>query len=345
MIEHKEGGDNNDDDDTDVTVVQTIKEQLHPVGRLDYDTTGLLLFSSSGTLTQTLLHPKYLIEKEYIATVTGKVSEDTLRATLAAGVSTADGVHAAKLVSAQPMPTDQVRPYLEQIRAELPPEYNQTNLEQYGYLDVLDATELTTVTLTVKEGKHRMVRRILANAGHPVVSLHRSRLGAIALGEDLPVGGVRVLTPDELKWARRLLYLESKAKRQAFLNSGKEEGDETKPDSELSDADLTSEIRSIASGEDLANVQLLDEEERELREFKRQTLREAILEVYGKDDEDEDNENELEDGLEYNQPIEEGDIVNSDDDDANDEQKQVATKMDELQQKFQQADKQREKGN
>ena len=57
----------------------------------------------------------------------------------------------------------------------------------------------------VEEGKHRMVRRILANSGYPVVGLKRYRLGPIQLQEDLPPGCSRDLTPDEDVWAQQLL--------------------------------------------------------------------------------------------------------------------------------------------
>jgi 23S rRNA pseudouridine2605 synthase len=184
---------------------------LHPVGRLDYDTTGLLLFSSSGPLTQSLLHPKREIEKEYRAVVTGIVNEEKLRAALAAGVTTGEGVHTARLVSAEPNTPadDDVAAYLANIKAALPSEYNATDLKTRGYLDIFDATSLSTVTLVVSEGKHRMVRRILANVGHPVVSLHRLRLGEISLG-DVPIGQTRLLTPNELKWAQKQLKQGSK---------------------------------------------------------------------------------------------------------------------------------------
>jgi 23S rRNA pseudouridine2605 synthase len=184
---------------------------LHPVGRLDYDTTGLLLFSSSGPLTQSLLHPKHEIEKEYRAVVTGVVNEEKLRAELEAGVTTGEGVHSARLVSAEPNTPadDDVAAYLANIKAALPSEYNATELKTRGYLDIFDATSLSTVTLVVSEGKHRMVRRILANVGHPVVSLHRLRLGEISLG-DVPIGQTRMLTPKELNWAQKQLKQGSK---------------------------------------------------------------------------------------------------------------------------------------
>jgi 23S rRNA pseudouridine2605 synthase len=185
---------------------------LHPVGRLDYDTTGLLLFSSSGPLTQALLHPKHSIEKEYVAVVTGIVNEEELRTTLASGVTTGVGVHTAQLVSALPnIPSaEDAAAFLAKVKSGLPNEYNTTDLKLRGYLDIFDATSLSTVTLTVSEGKHRMVRRMLANVGHPVVTLHRARLGEISLG-DVPVGQTRALTPTEMKWAQKQLKQGSKA--------------------------------------------------------------------------------------------------------------------------------------
>ena len=329
-INRKEFEDQNDPN-SPITLVQTSKMQLHPVGRLDYDSTGLLLFSSSGPLTQTLLHPKHAIEKEYVATVTGRVDEAALRASLAAGVRTGVGVHTAQLVSAVPVPRAEVAPYLQQIRNELPKEYNTTDLSLRGYLDVLDATELTTLTLTVQEGKHRMVRRVLANSGHPVVSLHRRRLGEIELkdDDDLPPGQVRELTEEEMKWARRLLYVEAKEKRRAFLDQNKTEGDKKEPDE---DDDLA-EIRSIATGVD-DTTELFDEDEHELREFKRRTLREAILEVYGNDDDNEDDEelvNELDD-------IQEAEEVGSGGVDNDDERKVFISNVDKEQNKRQQGD-------
>lgn len=138
------------------------REHLHPVGRLDADTSGLLLFSSDGRITQYLLHPKRAVEREYIATVEGQPDEADLAKILAAGVETAEGVIVSKLVFAR---GDQVR-------------------------------------VIVNEGKHRMVRRMLANAGFPVLTLHRLRYGQIELG-DLEEGQLQVATPEQLGWLGR----------------------------------------------------------------------------------------------------------------------------------------------
>ncbi|MCA9572138.1 MAG: rRNA pseudouridine synthase [Myxococcales bacterium] len=124
---------------------------LHPVGRLDADSEGLLLFSRDGALTQRLLHPRHGVRKVYVATVEGTPPDD-LGARLAAGVSTALGEHVAELLG----------------------------------------VEGQEVTLAVQEGKHRMVRRMLANLGLPVVRLLRVRFGDVELG-DLPPGGHRYL--------------------------------------------------------------------------------------------------------------------------------------------------------
>jgi pseudouridine synthase len=180
-------------------------------------------------LTQTLLHPKHSTPKEYVAVVTGRVDEALLREQFTAGVVTGTGNHTADLVSVHHWETgdtaassddksaddndnaastatahESVSQFLQEIKAGMPTEYNQTDLKVRGYLDVFDATELSTVTLTVTEGKHRMVRRMLANCGHAVVALKRERLGNISLG-DLAVGTSRPLNAEETKWAEQQL--------------------------------------------------------------------------------------------------------------------------------------------
>ena len=133
---------------------------LHPVGRLDADSEGLLLFLADGRLTQRLLHPKHGVEKVYRASVSGSLPED-LDEQLAAGVATALGAFPARLIAACP--------------------------EAGG----------GEVTLAVTEGKHRMVRRMLANLGLPVHRLVRLSIGSVALSE-LPVGAWRALGEEEL---------------------------------------------------------------------------------------------------------------------------------------------------
>ena len=153
--------------------------RAHPVGRLDADTSGLLLFSSDGQLTHRLLSPRHGVAKEYVADCAfGDDAPDALRggdagpwltARLAAGVETALGVHPADC------------------------------------LDVSSARpDGLTVRLVVREGKHRMVRRMLANCGLPVVALRRERFGDVWLG-DLPPGAVAPAPPEARAWAAALL--------------------------------------------------------------------------------------------------------------------------------------------
>lgn len=179
------------------------KQKLHPVGRLDYDTSGLLLFSTNGSLTQRLLHPTHSVEKEYVALVDGTVDADQLSQRLEEGVETAEGRHTAQLLSVTYIEQNQVPSLLQKMRSTLPKEYNATDLEERGFL-FSNSTALSTVRLSVSEGKHRMVRRILANCGHGVLELRRERHGEIVLG-DLQEGEFRELTANEQIWAERLL--------------------------------------------------------------------------------------------------------------------------------------------
>lgn len=130
--------------------------RTHPVGRLDADTSGLLLFSSDGAATHALLSPRRGVEKEYVAdcALSGGADVDGLGAALAAGVETALGTHRATALSV-----------------------------------VRTGPASVEVRLVVTEGKHRMVRRMLANCGFPVERLRRERHGAVLLG-DLAEGAV-----------------------------------------------------------------------------------------------------------------------------------------------------------
>jgi len=200
--------------------------KMHPVGRLDYDTSGLLLFSSDGVLTQTLLHPNNEIQKEYVAVVNGKVDEEALRNVLKEGVGTSLGVFPAEMIESKPIASDAVKAIIDDTINNLPPEYDLDKLEEKGFLFFKNATDMSQVRLIVSEGKHRMVRKILANSGHPVVSLKRERLGVILL-EGVEEGGYRDLTPEEEKWAMDLLKKEKKQKKKLDSSStGREEREE-----------------------------------------------------------------------------------------------------------------------
>jgi pseudouridine synthase len=135
--------------------------RLYPVGRLDYDATGLLLLTNDGELAQRLTHPRYQVPRTYRVTMEGEVSRETLRL-LADGV-TVDG---------------RVVPAAAVVRKA---EAGKTVLE-----------------ITVWEGRYHLIKRLLAQVGHPVLKLKRIAFGPLRLGR-LPRGAHRVLTPQEIE--------------------------------------------------------------------------------------------------------------------------------------------------
>jgi 23S rRNA pseudouridine2605 synthase len=84
-------------------------KSLHPVGRLDCDTSGLLLFSRDGQLTQSILDPKSGVKRIYEAIVAGCVVEEELRTKLQAGVQTSEGIFPAQLLYSQVFSNEQVK--------------------------------------------------------------------------------------------------------------------------------------------------------------------------------------------------------------------------------------------
>jgi 23S rRNA pseudouridine2605 synthase len=141
--------------------LKKIPERVYPVGRLDYNTTGLLILTNDGELAQRILHPRYKLPKVYIALVEGKVTPRTLKE-MKKGAILEDGY-------AKP---DDIRI----IRYE----GDNTRLE-----------------ITFHEGRKHIVKRFLGHFGHKVKELHRTQIGPIKLGK-LPPGKMRDMTPQEL---------------------------------------------------------------------------------------------------------------------------------------------------
>jgi 23S rRNA pseudouridine2605 synthase len=138
-------------------------ERLFNVGRLDAETSGLLILTNDGDLAHVLAHPSFGVTKTYIAKVTGKVSPQTL-AKLTKGFALDDG-------------------FIQADKARLLT-YSQS-----------EGTSL--VELTLHSGRNRIVRRMMAEVGHPVVELVRRQFGPLNLGT-LQVGQMRRLTKAEL---------------------------------------------------------------------------------------------------------------------------------------------------
>ncbi|KRW91928.1 RNA pseudouridine synthase [Alicyclobacillus tengchongensis] len=146
---------------TVMSLLPKIEERLYPIGRLDYDTSGLLLFTNDGALTERLLHPSHHVEKVYRVTVQGRVNKEA-RQLLQQGVELDDGLTAPAVV------------------------------------EVLRQGEESVVHLTIHEGRNRQVRRMFEALGLPVKRLKRIAFGPIALGH-LKTGEWRMLEPDEWK--------------------------------------------------------------------------------------------------------------------------------------------------
>ena len=150
--------------------------RLFPIGRLDADTTGLLLLTDDGELSYRLTHPRFKVAKEYVALVVGVPAAKDLQA-LRTGVKLDDGMTAPAEV--------------ELLRATA------------GRRD----SGRAEVRIVITEGRNRQVRRMLMAAGHKVQALRRTAFGPLRLGR-LKVGGWRVLSAGEIAGLRRAAGLE-----------------------------------------------------------------------------------------------------------------------------------------
>jgi len=146
------------------TVLDTLPEKysrlrLYPIGRLDKDTTGLLLLTNDGELTNRLTHPRYEHEKEYLVQIPGKLKTDE-KQKLEHGILLDDGLTA-------------------------PAKVKEVGIKPFNY------------SITIHEGRKRQIRRMFARLGYQVLALRRVRIGNLTLG-DLKEGGLRELTANEV---------------------------------------------------------------------------------------------------------------------------------------------------
>lgn len=140
---------------------------LHPVGRLDADSRGLLLLTNDGTLTRALTRPEHGVPRVYRVRVRGTPAPAVLEA-LRQGIPLADGV---------------TRPAGVRVVGQ-------------------GGGGTTELEITLHEGRNRQIRRMMATVGHPVVDLLRVRIGPVELG-DLPEGRWRRLSPGEVRRLER----------------------------------------------------------------------------------------------------------------------------------------------
>ncbi|MCL4536165.1 MAG: rRNA pseudouridine synthase [Nitrospirae bacterium] len=139
-----------------------IKYRVFPVGRLDYDSEGLLLITNDGDFAHSILHPSRKIPKTYVAKMKGIIDEAEMEK-LRRGVRLEDGLTAPAKV--------------KRIRK---------------------ADNNSWVEITIYEGRKRQIRRMLENVGYPVIRLKRIAINGIKLG-DLKSGEIRHLTNEEIK--------------------------------------------------------------------------------------------------------------------------------------------------
>jgi len=148
--------------------VKVTKVRVFPVGRLDYNTQGVLLFTNDGTLAKKILLPKYKVERTYKVKVSGMPNEKTLR-------RLTRGVH---------IDGEKFKP----IEAKI-----QKTSGKNCFL-----------ILTLVEGKNRHIKKVCEHIGHPVIKLQRTHFGGLNL-TGLPLGACRFLSPNEVKSLRKLV--------------------------------------------------------------------------------------------------------------------------------------------
>lgn len=150
------------------------------VGRLDYDSTGVLLFTTDGELAHALLHPKNDVEKSYVVIAAGKVQDEAAEA-LRKGIELDDG------------PTKPAKvEILENVTHEIEDEYGKTK-----------SIFATRVRVTITEGRKRQVRRMLSAVGHHVLELDRVSFAGIGY-DNIPRGEYRQLSFEEIAHLKEL---------------------------------------------------------------------------------------------------------------------------------------------
>ena len=154
---------------TIVDLVAKVKVRVFPVGRLDYDTEGLLLLTNNGKVAQACVHPRYHVPKTYLVKVSGVCTDEEIR-NLQDGIALDDGMTAPAVVR------------------------KSGKAKANSWLE-----------LTIHEGRKHQIKRMLEALGHRVMRIKRIRFGPLALG-DLPVGVCRFATDAEANALRAIVH-------------------------------------------------------------------------------------------------------------------------------------------
>jgi pseudouridine synthase len=168
---------------TVIDLLRGVKEYIYPVGRLDYDTQGLLLLTNDGDLAAKLTHPRHEVDRTYEAHVAG-------------------------------MPDDAA---IERLRVGIPLDGRRTLPAEVLVITKGRRDHDGVLLITIREGRNRQVRRMLEAVGHPVQSLKRTRFGPIS-DRRLKPGDWRELTGEEVeklkKWKSGKVSRKSKVERE-----------------------------------------------------------------------------------------------------------------------------------
>lgn len=155
------------EDKRDKTVLDLLKgvatKDVFPVGRLDKDTEGLLLLTNDGALAHNLLSPKKHVDKTYYAKINGVVDQSDIEMFL-------DGI-----------------------------DIGEKNLTLPSELHILTSSDISDVEVTIHEGKFHQIKRMFHAVGKEVIYLKRLQMGSLILDNELPLGGFRKLTDEEIR--------------------------------------------------------------------------------------------------------------------------------------------------
>lgn len=150
-------------------LIHGVPERIFPVGRLDYDTSGLLLLTNDGDLTYRLTHPKHDVDKTYIAKLYGVPDDGEL----------------------------------QKFRRGVAIDGRKTSPAKIQIISREKDLRFCTVEIQIHEGRNRQVRKMCDAIHHPVAQLKRIATGELKLG-DLPKGKYRFLTEQEIKYLKSL---------------------------------------------------------------------------------------------------------------------------------------------
>ena len=153
------------------TVIDIVKteERIFPIGRLDYDSSGLIILTNDGDLYNKIIHPRVELDKKYVAVVKGEVSLDDKE-------QFENGIDIGGYITAP---------------------------AKLKMLDYSHRRDISTIEVCIHEGKNRQIRKMCAALGHDVVSLKRVSVGHIRLGQ-LKKGEYRELNAEEMKYLASL---------------------------------------------------------------------------------------------------------------------------------------------